>query len=445
MNQNENLPKLSNNTRNYVHNSAFENDKLERKILAKKLTNYLDRLKDGAVLAIDAPWGEGKTWFGKNWNKSLQNQGYKTIYIDTFEQDYIEDSFMLISSEILYILKKKNQKFETLKKSGAEVAKALLPIGTKVLLNLGSRALLGSSDIPDTLKKAIKDSSDATNQLATEWINNKLENYTNNKRTMYGFKKQLREYVAEEEKPIIIFIDELDRCKPTFAVNLIERIKHFFDIQNIVFILLLNREQLESAIKGIYGMDTDAVKYLDKFINFYFKFPEIESVVKKEQQIKNFISFTMSKYNFQKEEQTEYFKNWIFYWIIAFDLSLRDIEKCIALYAFTYPNEYSYILPYFLALKIKKKDLFERLFKNEKEAHSEAMQLLDNLKERAKTETILSSHILDLFREWHEAHFTDFHTLGKNFKSMYDNNKLWGIDKGDLFKYFAKKIDLDIE
>ena len=35
----------------------IDNDRLERRQLAEKLTGYLERLNDGAVLAIDAPWG----------------------------------------------------------------------------------------------------------------------------------------------------------------------------------------------------------------------------------------------------------------------------------------------------------------------------------------------------------------------------------------------------
>ena len=295
------LPKLSNNTRSYLSGEPFENDKLGRKQLAEKLTSYLNRLNDGAVLAIDAPWGEGKTWFGKNWNGSLKKQSYKTVFIDAFEQDYIEDPFMLITSEILNTTKSCDPKFEELKKSGVEVAKTLLPIGAKALLNFGGRVLLGTHEFSNIAEEAINAGKDITSQLTSEWLDSKLDNYTTDKVAIESFKQQLKEYVKKQDKPIIIFIDELDRCKPTFAVNLIERIKHIFDIQNIIFILLLNREQLESAVKGVYGQDTDANKYLDKFINFYFKFPiSGENTHARDQQLENFISLTMSKYDLKK-------------------------------------------------------------------------------------------------------------------------------------------------
>lgn len=446
MSTDKSIPKLSINTRSYVTDKAFENDKFDRKKIALKLTNYLSRLNDGAVLAIDAPWGEGKTWFGRNWNKSLQDKGYKTIYIDAFEQDYIEDPFILITSELLSLIKEESPEFEKFKKSSIEVAKALLPIGTKALLTLGSRALFGSADIIDEAKSALEKGEEVTSQLVSKWMNNKLDSYTTDKITMANFKDQLTEYSKEQEKPLVIFIDELDRCKPTFAVNLIERIKHFFDVQNIVFILLLNRKQLENAIKGVYGGDTDSNKYLDKFINFYFKFPKLENnSSRKELQLKSFISLTMSKYNFEKAQDNDNFILWMTHWSVCFDLSLRDIEKCIALYAFIYPNKKAYILTYFIVLKVKKNNLFEKLLANNIEAHMEVRDLILYLINRTKTEPLLNKHALEIFYEWHNAHCTNFEKLGDKFKNIIESLDFYYIEKENLFKHCGDMIDIDID
>lgn len=87
-----------------VGEQAFASDLLNRKELAVKLTGYLDRLRAGAVLAIDAPWGEGKTWFGRNWEQYLKDEDHKVVFIDAFEQDYVEDPFLLLAAEISGIL-----------------------------------------------------------------------------------------------------------------------------------------------------------------------------------------------------------------------------------------------------------------------------------------------------------------------------------------------------
>jgi reverse gyrase len=71
----------------FVNGQAFAGDLFQRKQHAERLTAYVARLRDGNVLAIDAPWGEGKTWFGRNWAACLQQAGHKVVFLDTTEQN----------------------------------------------------------------------------------------------------------------------------------------------------------------------------------------------------------------------------------------------------------------------------------------------------------------------------------------------------------------------
>ncbi len=376
----ENRPILSANTREYVGETAFANDRLDRQPLAEKLTGYLERLNDGAVLAIDAPWGEGKTWFGRNWNKYLQDEDYKTIYIDTFEQDYIEDPFMLITSEILSIVGDGDELKESLKSGGIEVAKALLPTAGKALVNFGGRVLLGSSDLTGEIKEALEAGTTNVAKLTSEFIKENLESYSKDKLAMHEFKVKLAEYAQAQDKPIVIFIDELDRCKPDFAVNLVERVKHFFDVPNIVFVLLLNRDQLEKAVKGVYGSDTDASTYLGKFVNFFFALPKpTQDGLNYEQKLKSFINATMKKYKFTRDNNShESFIINLELWSKYFNMSLQDIEKAVALYSFSgIVGGVSWIITYLIVLKVKEPTLFKKLVSENKEAHSQAKKMLE--------------------------------------------------------------------
>ncbi len=442
----ETEPILSANTRSYVGESAFADDRLDRRQLAEKLTGYLERLNDGAVIAIDAPWGEGKTWFGQNWNLHLKGEGYKTIYIDAFEQDYIEDPFVLLASEIVNMTEDRSQAKTKLSKKAVNVTKATLSIGSKVGMGLFTKYVLGGVDLGDEVEKAIGEASAETAQLSSRLIEESFEKYEQNKLTIAAFKEELAKYAVLHEKPIVIFIDELDRCKPNFAVNLVERIKHFFDVPNIVFVLLLNREQLEKAVKGVYGSETDASAYLGKFVNFFFALPSpAQNNFDAERKLNRFIELTMQKYKFRREAQHDGFLNYLKFWAPRFDMSLRDIEKAVALYAFAYPvGDIAYLLTYLIVLKVKKPSRFTQLVSGSLQAHKEAKEYIEVLISKdARDSSRRSGDVLSFYLEWHEAHVNGFTDLGEAFGS--EMASVWHIEKKDLFSTLSKKIELEIE
>ena len=76
------------------------------------------------------------------------------------------------------------------------------------------------------------------------------------------------------ESPIVIFVDELDRCRPDFAISMMESIKHIFDVENVRFVLVTNSDQLRASINHCYGAAIEAQRYLDKFIGFSFALPD---------------------------------------------------------------------------------------------------------------------------------------------------------------------------
>jgi len=437
-------PILSANTRTYVGETAFLDDRLDRKPLAEKLTGYLSRLNDGAVLAIDAPWGEGKTWFGRNWAKHLEDEDYKVVYIDAFEQDYIEDPFMLITSEILSIVDEGSEIEKNLKKGGVEVGKALLPLAGKALVNMGGRFLFGSTDLSGEFQEALEAGTANVAELTSELIKENLESYGKDKIAMSEFKTQLAEFAQTQEKPIVIFIDELDRCKPNFAVNLVERIKHFFDVPNIVFVLLLNRDQLEKAVKGVYGSETDASAYLGKFVNFFFTLSKpTQDGFNYEQKLKSFINATMKKYKFTQDNNNhDTFIMHLGLWAPYFKMSLRDIEKAVALYSFSgVNNNISWIMMYLIALKIKEPKLYRKLVDGDIESHKKAKEMIEVFEQQDG----IGQHILNFFKEWHEAYMTEFTNLSDDFISQLPFRYRHQGNPEKFFASLASNIDLSID
>lgn len=267
------IKKISDSTD--IIENAFEGDFLGRKALADSLEGYVSRLQAGATIAIDAEWGAGKSWFVNHWKKQLQDHGYKVIYLNAFTQDYIDDPFLTISMEIVNHLDADEEIIDILKKHIGNVWRNFLPQAPMLLFTAIS-TLAGGGYFAQQVNEFINDlknSGDFSEHLGTilnqqleEHLTAQVENYEKEKQTVEYFKKCLNQITQNQDKPIIFVVDELDRCKPEFSIRLIERIKHFFDVPKFVFVLAMNKSQLEESINSYYGFKSEN-NYLDKFID----------------------------------------------------------------------------------------------------------------------------------------------------------------------------------
>jgi hypothetical protein len=113
-----------------------------------------------------------------------------------------------------------------------------------------------------------------------EKLNSPPENLIEAKKTLKSGIDEIINPSKLEKKPfkdkIYIFIDELDRCRPDFAITLLETLKHFFSVKGIVFVLTVDLEQLEGSIKHVYGKHIDCEGYLMRFVNLFFNLPKPE-------------------------------------------------------------------------------------------------------------------------------------------------------------------------
>ena len=266
--------------------TAWEGDLWDRRRLGEQLTNYVDRLNCGAVLALDARWGEGKTWFVRHWAKHLTDTEHNVVYLDAFANDYLDDPFLVITSEITNILKKDKstkKRVSKLIELSASVGTALLPSLPKVALTLGLH-LVGAGLLSGVLQQGYESAKDGIDTLSEEAsdrikesIQDKIAGHEAEKKTLKEFKKYLAETVEKLDKPLVFIIDELDRCRPDFSIRLIERIKHFFDISKIVFVLVMDKTQFSKVVSHNYGYDVDlGEEYLDKFIDLNIRLPRIK-------------------------------------------------------------------------------------------------------------------------------------------------------------------------
>ncbi|MEW9586608.1 P-loop NTPase fold protein [Paraburkholderia sp. DGU8] len=430
--------------------SPFEGDKLGRKKLAERLTSYIDRLQNGAVLAIDAPWGEGKSWFGRHWAAHLKARDYRVATIDAFQQDFVEDPFLLIAAEIANLTS--NDHGEALKHRAVAVMKARLPLGTKVLINLAGRIVLGAADISEDVQGAIEAAPEKSSDAAEEWVRQKLENHEAEKQSLTHFRQALADFAAKQEKPVIVFIDELDRCRPSFAVRLIERIKHFFDVPNLVFVLLMNREQLEKAICGVYGPDTDASAYLGKFLHLTWRLPgpTKRDMDRGTETRRVFVADTLRQYGFDNTQQgsLEAFIATFSEWAHVMDLSLRDIQRGCALFIMA-DTGWSGLISYLIALKLKRPAWFQQIRSGSATIHETLEKFLQE--HIPPDSDARNSFPSAYFRTLFYLHLRHRITLSEQDAAFFRENStmLFGAHargpSGDPFARAAGMIDLPIE
>lgn len=254
--------------------NPFKNDWLKRKGFADQLTNIIKNNSDQSfVIGLSAQWGEGKTTFVKMWQKQMENAGINCIYFDAFEYDYMENVFLSIAIEIYNFAKKENC---TLSSEYLEESKNVFSHLQSIKMNTSPIVFdskpLGKSD-ENTSTKVADDIEDNLNYL----LNNAFEQAINHKEVFIRFKESLSTLASStssEGLPLVIIIDELDRCKPNYAVEVLEKIKHLFLVDNVVFVLSMHHEQLEESIKKVYGSNLDAHTYLQKFIDYPTRLPK---------------------------------------------------------------------------------------------------------------------------------------------------------------------------
>ncbi len=346
----------------------FKNDVLDRKKIARPLTELINHIEEPFVLSLGSSFGTGKTTFLRMWMQSLKNDGYKCISFNAWENDFIEDPLVAligaINPQILKIddrpLAKVSALYEKTKKIGIKLMKRSIPLAVKA-------ATLGAIDAGKEYEEIV---ASLTDQLANDMI----DSYQEQVDAVESFKNSLGEYASEyskssdssEAKPLIFLIDELDRCRPTFAIELLERIKHIFNIPGIVFVLAYDKSQLASACRTIYGKDLDIDGYLRRFIDLEFNLPKpsaekfVKLLFNKYELEEYFAKRTVGDLVYEKND----LRNLLMQLFSIFNFSLRKQEQCfiqLSIALHTTPHNHI-LLPFILAPMITLKAVNSQLY-----------------------------------------------------------------------------------
>lgn len=279
----------------------WEGDLLERKEVARYLTTYLARRyqakphENGFVLAINADWGFGKSFLMNKWKDELNHLGYPAIYFDAWQNDFTPEPLIAFIAELDEALKPLYREIpaaERIVKSGLEkISLVWRPVVTTVLKHVLKK---GTGVVYEEVEELVSDaevepSADNTDGFAgREQLHadlhaayeKALENHNDKKAAITAFKAGLNmlikalESESSHQLPIFFFVDELDRCRPDYAIALLEGIKHLFGVPGIYFVVATNLNQLSESTKAIYGPGFDGQRYLKRFFDLEYTLPE---------------------------------------------------------------------------------------------------------------------------------------------------------------------------
>lgn len=369
----------------------WADDALKRSDVAEKLTKLISRQSDPFVISLHGHWGTGKTFLLKRWQKQLENDGFQAIYFNAWEDDFCDDPFVAIIGQLSHFLKRKG--IEGLDDKIKKAAKSLLIQGSLSALHKVSGLNL--------------------DEILEQFADKTLAEYSRQTEKKNELKTALQELSgkvkADTGHPLVFIIDELDRCRPTFAIELLERIKHIFDIPDMVFVFGINRDELCLSIRSVYG-EIDSETYLRRFFDMEFSLPEIDSKVFYEYLIKR---YQLEEFYIRMSQSTglkEYtygiqrFSKHLPVLCGHFGLSLRDIDYCIRLIVFTGKTGITTnlvsqpLLSLLILLRLKSKTLYQEYIRGNRTG-SEVMNYIDELvpPENRDTESVRMFDIFEIY------------------------------------------------
>ena len=245
---------------------VLKNNFINRNRYISSFLKLINGLEENKIIALDGEWGSGKTWFVKSVeylmnsesnnelnivDKEIMNKvkdKYMTFYYNAWENDDAKSAMLSLIYKLI--------NDSCLQKNESEVGAIprLLNTVIKFVTN-------GAIDIKEDI-------------FGEQWNNKQITDcIKTSEEIKETLKKIIDKLLIENKNRLLIIIDEIDRCKPTFAIDLLENIKHFYDDNRIIFLVTTNNKALASSVCKIYGEKYDGALYLDRIFDINLELP----------------------------------------------------------------------------------------------------------------------------------------------------------------------------
>ncbi|MBH0068245.1 P-loop NTPase fold protein [Pseudoalteromonas sp. NZS100] len=318
--------------------------KTNRKEYGQFIAQFLT--SESRVLNLNGIYGSGKTEFIRRLYVELAQRNHPVVYIDVWESDFSNNPLAIICSELLqqieYVFEEKAPTGKAVEIGKAKTIFNKLKSKLGICLKYAEPATAFTGDLSlisgvKAISKIVEVTPDLNDSKQFQKYTEEVQkNHISSIQAVKDIKEhitylsELIKIIYELHIPIVILIDELDRCRPNYAVEVLEVIKHFFETEGCTFLVATNTEVLEHSVRSIYGADFDAQLYLRRFFDRKVSLPPvslIDYLLSRNLDFNKYKSSSVLLYPF-KEDQ----KNNLTVFAALFEankIELRDVEQIL--------------------------------------------------------------------------------------------------------------------
>ncbi len=257
--------------------TSFEHDKLGLQPFAERLEKFLmverDFVEGSLVVSLGAPFGFGKTTFLRMWKANLEKRRAdspltpRPILLNAWESDYCGDPLLAIVTGLIRALEPKKGEADgapanKLREAAKDVAWFAVGLANSFVSNATGVDPNAASEFAQTKKDARKPEKPDFVAL-----------YEGRVEALDHLKQTLREVFNDGKAPAIVLVDELDRCRPDYAISYLETIKHVFDIPGLIFVLAVDYDHLANSARALFGPKLKFEEYYRKFVQRVIDMP----------------------------------------------------------------------------------------------------------------------------------------------------------------------------
>ena len=295
--------------------NPFAQDALNREGLCEEWSKFIEKSTTPYTLAIDAQWGDGKTTLLNMLKAHMTKQGFVCVSYDAWECDFYGDALPTLIGEIQRQIKEIEPRQEFAREQFEIQTRKLLKLAAYKVILPAIGKIISSGMATDDILNAVSEVFEGHDEI---------KHYLDYKEAVNEFKNELKSLAQEikekTEKPLVIFVDELDRCRPIFAVEVLEKVKHLFDVESIVFVFAINIRESVKTIQSVYG-DIDGDAYLRKFFDRIAPLVNTGNLITRS-DVDNIYAFMCGNI-----PQTLYPKPFLDLFVQDYHVSLRDQEQ----------------------------------------------------------------------------------------------------------------------